>query len=68
MTLSTTSKSNKICATCNFWSGIRELPKMLTSIHVDNVNPAICLLHNYNTLKKTKSTEQCTKWTKWSLL
>jgi hypothetical protein len=68
MSLSSTASTNKNCATCNYWSGIREIPSIKTSIHVDKTNPAICQMHSHNTAKKTKSTEQCTKWVKWSLI
>jgi len=35
MALSSTASTNKICATCEYWAGIREIPKTKTSIRVD---------------------------------
>jgi hypothetical protein len=68
MALSPASQSNKICATCNYWSGVRQAPKNSTTIYVDNHTPSICLFFKSNIPKKTKSTDKCSKWEKWSLI
>jgi len=66
MALSPASQSNKICATCNYWSGTREVPKNRNTIRVDNKTPSQCQAFNYS--KKVKSTFKCSKWQKWSLM
>lgn len=52
MTLSPASQSNKICATCNNWSGVRQAPKNNTTIYVDSHTPSICIFYKTNIPKK----------------
>ena len=66
MALSSTPSTNKICATCDFWAGIREIPKTKTSIRVDNKTKGNCFVKKLNIPKNTKSTEKCSKRKKWS--
>ena len=66
MVLLSTASTNKICATCEYWAGIREIPKTKTSIRVDKKTKGNCFVKKLNIPKNTKATDRCSKWKKWS--
>ena len=61
--------SRKVCATCKWWRGSRELKFIggrLQTVEVDNINPKGNACRAWN--QERGATHQCNRWTLWERL
>lgn len=67
MATTETVKTNKVCVTCNYWSGVRQPPKGNT-IKAESANIGECYYKKDTYKKKTKIYDRCSNWEKWSII
>lgn len=60
------SKTDKYCATCEFWTGARTPDSSYNRLSVDDRAEGMCLGTHRN--QKRKQNEMCSGWKAWAVL